>query len=100
MQAAETLQAFCEDVGIPDNLNSDRASEFYGQESSYLKLAKDKRINLTYADPELPNEIYNFNIAIRELKRGWHHKMVSKDFPRRLLDFGLKHTPKVIHVIP
>ena len=56
MQAAETLQEFCEDVGIPENLKSDRAPEFCGQESSYLNLDKEKRINLTYANPERSNE--------------------------------------------
>ena len=30
VQAAETMQEFCEDVGITENLKSDRAPEFYG----------------------------------------------------------------------
>ena len=30
MQGAETLQEFCKNVGIPDNLKSDRAPELCG----------------------------------------------------------------------
>ena len=84
MQAAETMQEFCEDVGITENLKSDRAPEFYGWESSYLKLSKGKLINITYAYPEHSNEIHNVDIGIRDLKKCWHHKMVSKNFPMRV----------------
>ena len=57
MQAEETLRDLCEDIGIPKNHKNDRAPEFCGRESSYLKLAKGKRINLTYAEPENYNDI-------------------------------------------
>ena len=69
MQAAETLQELCECIGIPENLKSDRAPEFCGRETSYLNLANGKRINMTYAEPERSNEIYNANIAIRDLNK-------------------------------
>ena len=64
MQAAETLQEICEDVGIPDNLKSDRAPYSYVRESSYIKLAKYKRVILTYAEPERSNEIYNVELQL------------------------------------
>ena len=51
MQLAETLQEFCEDKGVPENLKIDRKPEFCGQESSYLNIAKGKQNNMTYADP-------------------------------------------------
>ena len=47
-------------------------------------LAKGKQINLTHEEPEKSNEIYNFDIAIRDLKKHWHQKMVSKHFPGRV----------------
>ena len=40
MQAAETLRELCEDVGILENLKSDRAPELYGKESSYINLCQ------------------------------------------------------------
>ena len=100
MQAEETLRDLCEDIGIPKNHKNDRAPEFCGRESSYLKLAKGKRINLTYAEPENYNEIYNFKFSIRDIRKRWHHKMVSKNCPRRVWDFGLKYAAKVIQMIP
>ena len=100
MQAEDKPQELYKDIGIVENLKSDRAPEFYGQESSHLKLAKGKRINLNYADPELSNEIYNGEIAIREIKKRWNHKMVSKNFPSRVLEFGIKHSTKVMHLTP
>ena len=51
MQVEETSQEFCEEIVIPENLKSDRAPYFCGQESSYLKLAKGKRNNLTHVEP-------------------------------------------------
>ena len=96
MQAAETLQKSCDEIGIPENLKSDRAPDFCGQESSQLKLSKGRRINLTYVYPERSNEIYNVGITIRDLKKCWHHNMVSKCFPRRVWDLGIKHAKKVI----
>ena len=40
------------------------------------------------------------DIAIKGLKKHWDHKMVSKNCPRRVWEFGLKHSAKVIHMIP
>ena len=54
---------------------------------------------MSYAEPEQSNEIYNVDIEIRDIKKRWHHKMVSKNFPRRVRDFGLKHSAKVIKII-
>ena len=79
IKAAEMLQEFCEDVGISENIKSNRAPEFCAHDSPYLKLIKDKRFNLTYAEPEHCTEIYNLDITIKELKKHWHHKMSSKN---------------------
>ena len=98
--AAETLQSFCHDVGVPEKLKSDRAPELCGRQSEYAKLAKSKRIDLSYAEPERATQIYQVDIAIRELKKRWHQKMVSKSVPKRLWDFGIKHAAKVMQMIP
>ena len=85
----DMLQELCEDIGIPENIKSERSSKVCGQKASYLKLAKDKRTNLIYAKIELSNEIYNVDISIIDLNKRWHHKMVSNNFHRRVWDFGL-----------
>ena len=87
-------------MGIPDNINSDRAIEFCGRESSYIKLAKGKQINLTYSEPECSNEIYNVDISIRDINNFCHPKMVSNNFPRGVWYFYLKNAAKVTQMIP
>ena len=62
--AAETLQSFCHDVGVPERLKSDRAPELCGRQSEFAKLAKRKRIDLSYAEPERATQIYQVDIAI------------------------------------
>ena len=98
--AKETLQSFCHDVGVPEKLKSDRAPELCGRQSEYAKFAKSKGIDLSYAEPERATQIYQVDIAIRELKKRWHQKMVSKSVPKRLWDFGIKHAAKVMQMIP
>ena len=51
MQAEDTLQEICENIGIQENLNSDRGPDFCGQKSSYLNISKGKKINLIKAEP-------------------------------------------------
>ena len=51
------LNDSCNDVGITYNLKSDKAPEFYGWNSEFLKSAKQKGMDLTYAEPELRNQI-------------------------------------------
>ena len=53
MPANMSLNDFCNNVGIPEKLNSDRAPEFCGRNYALIKSAKRKEIDWTYAEPEL-----------------------------------------------
>ena len=46
------------------------------------------------------NQIYKVDIELRELRKRWHNKMRSRKVPRRLWDFGLKHSSKIMQHIP
>ena len=98
--ANASLNDFCHDVGIPEKLASDRAPEFCGRNSEFLKNAKGKGIDLTYAEPERKNQIYKVDLEIRELRKRVHNKMRSKNVPKRLWDFCLKHSAKVMQFLP
>ena len=50
-----SLNDFCNDVGIPEKLASDRTPELCSRKSAFLANAKLKGIDLTYADPERKN---------------------------------------------
>ena len=100
VSAATSLKEFCEDVGIPERLKSDRAPEFCGRNSECLKLAKKKAIELTYSEPERKNQIHEIDTEIKELGRRTRNKMKSKNVPKRLWDFCYKHSAKIRQIIP
>lgn len=100
VSAAATLQDFCRDVGVPETLKSDRAQEFCGRDSEFKKLTRKKGIDMSYAEPGREGQVYRVDISIRELKKRWHQKMTSKNVPKRLWDFGIRHAAHVMQVLP
>ena len=46
------------------------------------------------------DQVYKVNNEIREMKKRWHSKMTAKNVPKRLWDFGLKHTAKIMQLLP
>ena len=97
---SDSLNEFCQDVSIPGKLKSDLAKEFVGPKSEFNKLARRRQIDLTYAEAKRTNEVFAVDIEIREMKKRWHSKMVAKSVPKRLWDFGLKHTTKILQCLP
>ena len=95
-----TLNDFCKDIGIPEKLASNRALELCGRNSAFLATAKRKGIDLSYAKPERKNLIWKVDLEIRELKKRWHNKMRTKNAPKRLWDFGIKHSAKIMQLLP
>ena len=99
-KANATLIEFCQDVGVPEKMKSDRAGEFCGRNSEFLKTAKSKGIDLTYAEAERKNQIAPVDLEIREIRKLTHQKMVSKNIPERLWDFTFRHSTKVRQFLP
>ena len=97
---SDTLSAFCDDVGTPQCLKSDRAPELVGHTTPFLKLARKQHIDLMYAEPEQVNQIHKVDIEMRELKKRCRNKMIHKNVPKRLWDFALVHTAKLMQFIP
>ena len=98
--ASQSLNDFCQDVGIPEHIKSDRAPELCGRTSAFLSLAKRKHIECTYAEPEQSKQMWQINIEIRELKKRYHSKMTEKKVPKRLWDYGFKHAAKMMQFVP
>lgn len=74
----DTLSTFCNDLGIPAKLKSDRAPELCGKGSSFYKYARKQHIDLTYAEPDRKNQISAIDTEIRQLKKRTRSKMVSR----------------------
>ncbi|KAL7537429.1 hypothetical protein ACHAWF_005759 [Thalassiosira exigua] len=100
ISAADSLQRFCDDVGVPVNLKTDRAKEFVERMTDFMMLVKKRHINMTYAEPERKNQITRVDREIRDLKRRWHDKMRKKNVHERLWDYGLTYTGKIMQILP
>ena len=61
VDASQTLNNFCQDVGVPEHIKSDRAPELCGRNSAFLALAKRKHIECTYAEPEQSKQMWKIN---------------------------------------
>jgi predicted GIY-YIG superfamily endonuclease len=97
VQAGEVLAEFARDVGVPTDLRADLASYFTGRNIEFVKEAKRLRIKLTtYAEKGRHNQNHAAEREIRDLKRRWHNKMVGKNAPKRLWDFGLVHQSEIM----
>ena len=99
-ESTESLRQFTEDIGIPANLKCDMAAAFVGRHTDFQRLVHKLGINLTYAEPHRHNQLQQVDVAIRELKRRWRHKMGSRNIPQRLWCFGLEHQAKLMQFIP
>jgi hypothetical protein len=95
-KAGEVLAEFVRDVGVPTDLRADLASYFSGRNTDFVKEAKRLRIKLTYAEKGRHNQNHAAEREIRDIKRRWHNKMVSKGAPKRLWDYGVVHQAEIM----
>jgi hypothetical protein len=51
---------------------------------------------LTYAEKCRHNQNHAAEREIRDIKRRWHNKMVSKGAPKRLWDYGVVHQAEIM----
>ncbi|KAL7551328.1 hypothetical protein ACHAWF_014514 [Thalassiosira exigua] len=58
------LKDFCEDVGMPERLKSDRTAELCGRKSEFLRLARKKQIDMRYVAPERKNQVFPMDLEI------------------------------------
>ena len=82
MDAVQTLKDFCQDMGLPEHIMSDQASELCCTNSKFLALAKKRHIDLTYAKPDRSDQMWKVNIEIKELKKAYHKKMTERKIPK------------------
>ena len=95
-----SLNDFCNDVGEPHKLKSDRAPEFCGRSTQFLHNAKKRGIDLTYSEPERKNQISPLDVEVREIRKRTHNKLKTKNAPRRVWDYCLAHQSKMRQFLP
>ena len=94
-ECAQALQVFSEDIGIPSDLCTDGAAEMTGQKSEWRKLCQELRVKTRESEPytQAQNQA---ETSIRELKKRWKHKMVTKGVHGRLWDYGCIHQAEIM----
>ena len=96
----ESLRRLTEDLGIPANLKSDMAASFTGQHTDFQRLIRKLGINMTFSEPHRHNQLQQIDVAIRDLKRRWRNKMITRNVPNRLWCFGIEHQARMMQFIP
>jgi hypothetical protein len=95
---AQTLRDFVDDVGIPNTLICDLATEQVGPHTPMMKEIRHMRIKMHNAEKGRSSQNHRAETEIRELKRRWKARMVEKRIPRRLWDYGVVYAAEILSV--
>ena len=87
-EIAESLQFFCEDVGVPAILTMDNAPEQTGKYTDFKKYLSKQRVMVRTTEPYSPWQ-NRAERQIGKLKGKWMQSMVKRQVPKRFWDFGL-----------
>ena len=100
VDAKDSLQSFCQDVGTPAMLKSDLEPEFSGRRSDFGALIRREGITMSHKEKGRENQVWQVDQSIRELKKRWHTLMIEKGVPKRLWSFGIKYCAEIMQRIP
>jgi hypothetical protein len=93
---AHALSEFADDVGIPDTLICDLASEQTGKHTDVIKLIRRLHIKLLPAEQGRgTTQNHRAETEIREVKTKWKARMRENQVPARLWDYGLVYIAEV-----
>jgi hypothetical protein len=95
---AQTLREFVDDVGIPNTLICDLASEQVGTHAPMMKEIRQFRIKLHSAKKGRSIQNHRAETEIRELKRRWKARMVERKVPSRLWDYEIVYVAEILSI--
>ena len=94
-KAGEALKALVEDVGIPNELVVDGASEQVGKGSEFYKQAMFLQIKLIQSEPYTQKQNYAENV-IGKVKQKYRRRKAKLNIPNRIWDYGYVWEAEVI----
>ena len=94
--AGKSLLEFTDDVGIPDRLVTDGATEFTGRHTEFVKEARRMRILLHTTEQGRKNQDHQAEREIGFLAKRWKLRMTKKKVPKRLWDYGLVYESELL----
>jgi hypothetical protein len=89
---------FVDDVGIPNTLICDLATEQVGPHTPMMREIRRLRIKLHSSEKGRSIQNHRAETEIRELKRRWKARMVEKHVPSRLWDFGIVYVSEILSI--
>ena len=93
---AAALAEFIDDVGIPDTLVCDLASEQTGKNTEVMQLIRRMHIKMRMAEKGRGiTQNHRAEAEIREVKTKWKTRMRSNQVPSRLWDYGLVYIAEI-----
>ena len=92
--ARKSLINFTNDVGILEHLIMDRATEFMGQHTEYVKDQMHIMLRTTKQGHKNQNHVAESEIGL--LVRHWKLHMAKKKVPKCLWDFGLMYESELL----
>ena len=97
---ARALQEFIDDVGIPETLVCDFASEQTGKNTDVMRVIRRSDIKLRTAEKGRGiTQNHRAEAEIREIKTKWKSRMRSNQVPSRLWDYGLVYIAEIQSIL-
>jgi hypothetical protein len=94
--AGKSLIEFTDDVGIPERLVTDGATEFTGRHTEFVKEARHMRILLHTTEQGRKNQNHQAEREIGFLAKRWKLRMTKKSVPKQLWDYGLVYESELL----
>ena len=97
---ATVLQEFIDDVGIPETLVCDFASEQTGKHTEVMRIIRQSNIKLRIAEKGRGiTQNHRAETEIREIKTKWKTRMRENQVPARLWDYGLVYISEIQSIL-
>jgi hypothetical protein len=96
---AQALRDFIDDVGVPDELVCDLATEQVGVHTPVMQVIRRHHIKMHYAEKGRSKQNHRAETEIRELKQRWKNRMTDRHVPSRLWDYGLVYIAEILSII-
>jgi hypothetical protein len=93
---AQMLREFIDDVGIPNILICDLATEQVGTHTPMMKEIRLLRIKLHSAEKGRSVQNHQAELEIQEVNRRWKARMVKRQVPSRLWDYGIIYVAEIL----
>jgi hypothetical protein len=96
---ARALREFIDDIGVPDELVCDLATEQVGIHTPVMDIIRRYHIKTHFAEKGRSKQNHRAEAEIRELKQRWKIRMTERHVPSRLWDYGLVYIAEILSII-